>query len=126
MTRSFRARHPWRNRWREWRLRIFTGSFPAATNFSIDFTDRTIEGLERRISDLEEIVAAGWPRGMILRRRLRRELRASVARLGDLPDFRTRRSEAFGLGLTAEDTHRQGKAGAALCRPGGPFPLSAC
>lgn len=120
------TRRSWGSRWREWRLRIFTGSFAPATNFSIDFTDRTIEGLERRISDLEEIVAAGGIAGMILRRRLRHELRASVARLGDLPDFRTRRSEAFGQDLTAEDTHRQGKAGAALCQPGGPFPLSAC
>lgn len=65
------------------------------TNWSIDFTDRAAEMLEYRITDLEAIVAARWPRSVLVRYRLARQLRASVRgyrRVG--PGFRSRRIEA--------------------------------
>lgn len=42
-------------------------------------TDQLAEVLELQVVALEEIVAARWPRSMVLRARLRRDLRASVA-----------------------------------------------
>lgn len=66
-------------------------------NYSIDFTDWSIASLEARVSGLEELVAARWPRSMFVRRRLARELRASSATFAWAGDtFARRRSEAIG------------------------------
>lgn len=55
------------------------------------------EHLENRVIRIEEIIAARWPRSWLLRRRLAKEIRASVAGYDDdyIPrgDFRARRSE---------------------------------
>ena len=61
------------------RRRFDAERFARQANYSIDFSDRTIDICEDRISALEEIVAARWPRSWLLRRRLARSLRASVA-----------------------------------------------
>jgi hypothetical protein len=45
----------------------------------IETGDAYASVIERRVILLEEIVAARWPRSWLLRRRLRREIRASVA-----------------------------------------------
>jgi hypothetical protein len=90
VTRSSRTYRPWRLRWR-----ILTGSYAAANNLSIDVTDAAVAALEVRVSAIEEIVAARWPRRMFLRRRLARELRAMSATFAWAgADFRTRRAES--------------------------------
>ena len=75
--------------------------FARATIKSIEYGDAMSSVLEERVIRLEEIVAARWPRSWILRRRLRREIRASVVTWdpGYIPkgDFRTRRYEAVSL-----------------------------
>ena len=87
---------PWRRRLRIWRRKITLGSFAVDTNFSIEMTDAATDALEDRVSALEEIIAARWPRSMFLRRRLARQLRASAATFAwGGPDFRTRRAEAM-------------------------------
>ena len=55
--------------------------------------------LEERISALEEIEAARWPRRILVRRRLARDLRASVAGYGWTGgDWAERRAQAIGDG----------------------------
>jgi hypothetical protein len=111
-----------RRSWRELRLRIFTGSFAAATHYSIEMTDFGVDALEDRVSAIEEVLAARWPRRVFLRRRLARQLRASDATFAWAgSDFRTRRAEAMSENIVL----RSSRAGAALCRPGGPLPYSA-
>jgi hypothetical protein len=53
--------------------------FARQTAWAIEYGDAVAEVTERRVIRLEEIVAARWPRSMVLRWRLRREIRASVA-----------------------------------------------
>lgn len=53
--------------------------FARQTIQSIEFGDDDAELLEDRVMRLEEIIAARWPRSWLLRRRLAREIRASVA-----------------------------------------------
>lgn len=88
------------------------GQFIRDTHYSIDFTDWAVDGIEDRLIRLEEIVAARWPRSWLLRRRLARELRASVARLDDampgLPaGFRGRRAEASALAVSRASIQRR-------------------
>ena len=95
MTRSSRTRPRWRRRLRTWRRRITLGSFFADLNYSIEMTDAATGALEDRVSALEELLAARWPRRALLRRRLARKLRASSATFAWAgADFRTRRAEA--------------------------------
>ena len=55
--------------------------------------------LERRIAALEEITAARWPRRIMVRRRLARDLRASVRNYGWAgPEWFWRRAQAIGDG----------------------------
>jgi hypothetical protein len=84
--------------------------FARATIQSIEYGDDEAEVLEDRVTRLEEVTAARWPRRWLLRRRLARELRASVAGLAapDLPrDFRTRREEWAYLESTARVQDRR-------------------
>lgn len=70
--------------------------FARQTIASIEFGDDDAELLEERVMRLEEIIAARWPRSWLLRRRLAREIRASVARRADdyaRGDFRGRRGQ---------------------------------
>lgn len=60
-------------------------------------TDQLAGQLERRVIALEEIVAARWPRRIVVRRRLRRDLRRSVAHVQGAT-FTERRIEAIGSG----------------------------
>lgn len=73
----------------ETRRDVFEGS---------DWADRQDEMLEHRVALLEEIVAARWPRRMLVRARLARQLRASVAGYGSWAgaDWRDRRAQAVG------------------------------
>jgi hypothetical protein len=88
------------------------GSFARTTTEAIMFGDYTCDMLEDHIIRLEEIVAAKWPRSMFLRRRLARELRASVAGFGEIAaDFRGRRIEAGSQDVVARSlTGRQRRA----------------
>jgi hypothetical protein len=83
--------------WADFDLRQFV----LATVKSIEYGDAMNSVLEERVIRLEEIVAARWPRSWFLRRRLRREIRASVdswdPRYIPKGDFRTRRYEAVSL-----------------------------
>ena len=60
-------------------------------------TDHLAAELQLQIVALEEIVAARWPRSVILRRRLRRDLRASVKHIQGAT-WTDRRIEALGSG----------------------------
>jgi hypothetical protein len=61
---------------------------------------------ELRITALEEILYARWPRSIAVRRRLRRDLRASVAHVqGDT--FTDRRSETISTGWVKPLRHQQ-------------------
>ena len=53
------------------------------TAAEIEETDWAADSLENRVVRLEEIIAARWPRSWLLRRRLAREIRASVAGYAD-------------------------------------------
>lgn len=64
-----------------------------------DWDARQAEMLERRIAALEEITAARWPRRIAVRRRLARDLRASVRGYGWAgPEWFWRRAQAIGDG----------------------------
>lgn len=57
------------------------------------------ETLERRVAALEEVAAARWPARIWVRRRLARDLRASVAPYGWVgPEWFWRRAQAIGDG----------------------------
>jgi hypothetical protein len=62
-----------------------------------DFNDRCEELLEARVSAIEEVIAARWPRRWLLAGRLRRSLRASVRHLGYAGPFADRRIETASL-----------------------------
>lgn len=53
--------------------------FARATIQAVEYGDAIASVLEDRVIRLEEITAARWPRRWLLRRRLAREIRASVA-----------------------------------------------
>ena len=75
-------------------------------------TDQLAEVLELRVTALEELLYARWPRSVRVRRRLRRDIRDSVRgyrRMG--PGFTARRLEAcgdgwYGLPLSPTGRHR--------------------
>jgi hypothetical protein len=97
-----------RRRLRYLHRRLVLRSFALETIRSQEFDDEVGEMLEDRIMALEEIVAAGWPRRMILRRRLARSLRASAdAHAWAGPDFRSRRIEAASLQVIAQSARRR-------------------
>lgn len=61
------------------------------------WSDQADAILERRVGALEEAAAARWPRSILVRRRLARELRASVAGYGWVgPEWYWRRAQAIG------------------------------
>jgi hypothetical protein len=63
------------------------------------WSDETEGMLERRIARLEEIQAARWPRRILVRRRLARDLRASVAGYAWIDgDWADRRAQSIGDG----------------------------
>ena len=74
--------------------------FARATVHAIEFGDDAAEVTERRVTAVEECIAARWPRRWLLLRRLRRELRASVsgypAEMFTRGDFAERRSQWAG------------------------------
>jgi len=74
---------------------------------AIEYGDWAADATENRIIRLEEIIAARWPRSMFLRRRLARELRASVAGYPYRPvDFQERRVMAISEQLGDEEAER--------------------
>lgn len=69
------------------------------TDSAINSTDEQAEITELRVIALEEVLAARWPRRIVVRRRLIRDLRASVRGYGWVgPDFESRRIQAIGDG----------------------------
>jgi hypothetical protein len=61
---------------------------------------------ELRITALEEILYARWPRSIAVRRRLRRDLRASVAHVQGIA-FTDRRSETVSTGWVRPLRHQR-------------------
>jgi hypothetical protein len=72
--------------------------FARASNYQSWLTDWAISALEDRVVRIEELIAARWWQRPGVRRKLARELRASVAGYGDwMPrDFATRRVQYAG------------------------------
>ena len=63
----------------------------------------SLSDLEDRVTAIEELLAARWPRRLLLRRRLARELRAVSAAYADAaPGFRGRRVQEAGDRLVRE------------------------
>lgn len=87
---------------RRWRRRVNPAELDQLRRDVIadsTMTDQLAEVLERRVTALEEITAARWPRRIIVRRRLARDLRASVAGYGWAgASFEVRRIQAIGDG----------------------------
>jgi len=65
-----------------------------------EWTGIMLDELTWRVMALEEILAARWPRSILVRRRLARDIRASVAEI-DGDDFTAKRSNAIGTGWCA-------------------------
>jgi hypothetical protein len=79
------------------RLRREVRQLAADTDQAISSTDDFAEITELRVTALEEILYTRWPRSIAIRRRLRRDLRASVAHVqGDT--FTDRRGETISTG----------------------------
>lgn len=66
-------------------------------NDSITATDEFASELLHQVAALEEIVAARWPRSVLVRARLRRGLRASVRHI-DGDDFTSKRVNSLASG----------------------------
>jgi hypothetical protein len=93
---------------------VYAGAVARDLNHSTEMTDRAQDHLEARVTALEEVLAARWPRSAALRRQLARELRAVDARYaGAGSSFRARRSEWAGTEITLASMRgaerRQGK-----------------
>lgn len=71
---------------------------PAELGRSIMQTDEFAEELLLQVIAIEETIAARWPRSMMLRWRLSRDLRRSVARVQHGATFTERRMETIGTG----------------------------
>jgi hypothetical protein len=98
--------------------------FARATIKSIEYGDAMNSVLEERVIRLEEIVAVRWPRSMLVRWRLAREIRASAAtwdpRYIPRNDFRARRYETVSLqssDLYNRRPHNPADWGAEAARP---------
>lgn len=85
--------------------------FARQTMFAIEAGDDMGDVLEDRVIAIEQIIAARWPRSWFLRRRLARELRASVAGYADsfIPrgDFAGRRLQAASEAASAARAGRE-------------------
>lgn len=87
--------------------------FAVDTSHALEFTDWAFASLEDRVSAIEEIIAARWPRSMFLRRRLARALRESVAITAwAAPGFAERREEWVGEMLVQESLRGRPRGGA--------------
>lgn len=71
---------------------------PAELSKSIMQTDDFAEELLLQVLAIEEVFAARWPRSIVLRWLLGRELRRSVARVQHGTTFAEKRLEAIGTG----------------------------
>jgi hypothetical protein len=84
--------------------------FARQTTDAIEIGGYIADAQENRVIRLEEIIAARWPRSWLLRRRLARELRASVARYPEdlIPrgDFQAGRIQAVSEQLHLEKMER--------------------
>ncbi len=93
MSQSSDTPGPDRDLWPDFDLRQFI----IATIHSVEFGDAIADVLENRVTRIEEVIAAPWYRRWLLRRRLRREIRATVSTWDDdyIPrgDFLGRRQE---------------------------------
>jgi hypothetical protein len=67
-----------------------------------------IDDLQRQVLALEEVVAARWPRSILVRARLRRDLRASVKH-SEGSGFAVRRFNAIGTGWPVRGYRGEGE-----------------
>jgi hypothetical protein len=89
-------------------------AFMRGTVISLEMTDETASMLEDRIMDLEEIIYAGWPRSILLARRLRRRIKASISGFPGAT-FASRRVSAVSTEMaTAQARRAGGRSGGAL------------
>lgn len=93
MSESTHGRHrrPW------FRIRRDFEKFRRDAILGEDMGDEFAEITDHRVTALEEILAARWPRSILVRRRLARDIRASVAHVQGAT-FAERRTEAIGTG----------------------------
>ena len=110
-----------RRRLRQLHRRVVLRSFAVETVRSHEFAGDDAEQLELRLTRLEELIAARWPRSIVVRRRLAAEIRASVAPYPDsfIPrrDFTGRRLQAVSETSTLARQRRIARLEAR--RPGG-------
>lgn len=90
------GRHRRRRWFRRWRHEVDQFHRDLIRGEQIDEEFHEIN--ELRISALEEIVAARWPRSVVVRCRLARDLRASVAHIQQGETFAEKRSETVTSG----------------------------
>lgn len=74
------------------------GQFERDVEQSIEQTDDFAEELLLQVLAIEEVFAARWPRSVVLRWRLGRELRRSVAHVQHGHTFAEKRLETIGSG----------------------------
>ncbi|MGH3218957.1 MAG: hypothetical protein ACRDPY_09665 [Streptosporangiaceae bacterium] len=70
--------------------------------------DETVSMLEDRITDLEEIVCARWPRSILVGRLLRRKIRASISGVPGRT-FADRRASAISFEMAARERRPGGR-----------------
>lgn len=72
--------------------------------------------LERRVAAIEEVLAARWPRRLLLAGRLGRALRASIAPYAEEGEFLRRRSQAVSVEWLLENARRDRRARTSAAR----------
>lgn len=78
-------------------LRDSIGELDHTVRETVSFDDQYISDLLLQVVMLEEVLAARWPRSIVLRRRWRRQVRASVRHM-DGGTWVWRRLNALGTG----------------------------
>jgi hypothetical protein len=82
-------------------LRAALEELEAETGRSLTLTDEYASELLYQVIALEEILAARWPRSVLVRARWRRDVRASVRGIVHPGSFTKRRLETIGTGWLA-------------------------
>lgn len=83
------------------RLRAALDDLERETSKNLTWTDNYASELLCQVVALEEILAARWPRSILVRARWRRDVRASVRLIGG-DSFTTRRLNTIGTGWLAQ------------------------
>jgi hypothetical protein len=98
------------------RLRRDLERLSRETGWSVNFTDESLTALIYQVIELEEMLFARWPRSVLLRRRWRRDVRASIRHVQG-GDFAERRGEAIGTGWMSRPGSRYAEPGSRHAEP---------